>query len=165
MCSFRSSSDTWAQHNQSRLIIYISDHINAKRILSQNNDLPSATFEIGLGREKKTLVNFYYREWTSGITGDKTKEGQSKRLERQIRHWQSLSDSNRDLIYLGDANLCAMSWHNDNFEHKDLANQIIDFNLTEGHEQLCKQFTRIQKCGDRINKSCLDHITVNSPNK
>ena len=68
-------------------------------------DLPSITFEIGLGRARKTIVNFYYREWTNGISGDKSLDGQFERLGRQIAEWKNLLSEGKDFFCLGDANL------------------------------------------------------------
>ena len=52
--------ESWNEYHQARIIVYVSDKIRAKRRATSNTDydLPSITLEIGLGREKKTLVNF-----------------------------------------------------------------------------------------------------------
>ena len=42
---------------------------NYESLPNQYSDLPSLSCEIGLGREKKTCVNFFYREWTGGVSG------------------------------------------------------------------------------------------------
>ena len=77
--------------------------VTEKDIGIQNSDLPTITFEIGLGREKKTIVNFFYGEFTSGVSGLKDTSAQTERLTRQIKHWKYLHKSNRDIICLGDA--------------------------------------------------------------
>ena len=48
--------------------------------------LPIQTFEIVIGFESKTLVNLFYREFTSGVTGLNTEQGQLERLDRMINH-------------------------------------------------------------------------------
>ena len=56
--------DTWLHFGQARLIVYIRDDVNYKRFLVNNyTHLPNITFEVGIGRERKTLLNFFYREW------------------------------------------------------------------------------------------------------
>ena len=77
--------DTWEEHGQARLIVYVSEELNDKRkpLDAQFRDLPNVTLEIGLGREKKTLVNFFYREWTGGVSGLGNQASQVERLERQ----------------------------------------------------------------------------------
>ena len=72
---------------------------------SQNDsDLPSISCEIRLGKEKSTFVNFFYREWTSGVSGQSDPLSQDDRLCRQINHWKSLHTKNNDVLILGDAN-------------------------------------------------------------
>ena len=161
--------DTWKTHDQARIIVYISDQIKSKKIdlNNVNFDLPSLTFEIGLGRERKTCVNFFYREWTSGVTGLKTQASQKDRIDRQVQHWKLLASRDRDLIILGDANLCAKSWNNTDYpsEKKQLANFITDFLLEESLVQLVNDFTRTELRGDRIERSCIDHIYSNCKTK
>ena len=50
--------DTWFSNGQSRLIVYVRNDI---RVIKRPNpdiikDLPSITFEVGVGRERKSLV-------------------------------------------------------------------------------------------------------------
>lgn len=160
---------TWNAHDQTRLIVYISDEIKANRVdvLDEDNDLPSLTFEIGLGREKKTLVNFFYREWTNGVDGTNSLQSQQDRLSRQVLHWRSLAAKNRDLVILGDANLCAKSWNDTDYpnDKKQLANLITDFHLEDSLSQLVADFTRTELKGDRLEQSCIDHIYSNCQTK
>ena len=125
--------------------MYVSDVITAKRrnLPATDSDLPSLTFEIGLGREKKTLVNFYYREFT-GLDGDRTAAAQRDRLARQVEHWRVLAAEDRDTVLLGDANLDALKWNNNNFADKDLASLVVDFNLEESFTQLINEPTRTE---------------------
>ena len=41
-----------------------------------DTDLPNITVEMGLGKEKKTLLNIFYREWTGGFSGDSSQASQ-----------------------------------------------------------------------------------------
>ena len=45
--------DSWTTHHQARIMVYVSDNIRAKRRTTPvtDSDLPSITFEVGLGRE------------------------------------------------------------------------------------------------------------------
>ena len=47
--------DSWTNHGQARLIVYISQDLNYKRVAMDqaDSDLPNVTIEIGLGREKR----------------------------------------------------------------------------------------------------------------
>ena len=127
--------ETWYKYDQARLVVYVNDDIKYKKISIDNNinDLPTMTFEVGLGREKKTVVNFFYREWKGGIQGDSDQASQIDRLTRQVQHWRDLTTQDRDLVILGDANLCAKSWNNPDYpsDKKQLASIVNDFLLEE----------------------------------
>ena len=62
---------TWKQHGQARLIVYANEELTVKEVGLETSltDLPLITFEIGFAKERKTIVNFFYREFTSGVTG------------------------------------------------------------------------------------------------
>ena len=62
-------ANTWSDYGQSRIVCYVSEDLHYKRQSETIRDLPNITIEIGLGREKKTIVNIFYREWTNGISG------------------------------------------------------------------------------------------------
>ena len=57
----------------------------SKNILkvNHNND---QTLDIGLGKERKTVVNVFYREWTGGVTGLSDNDSQIERLSRQVEY-------------------------------------------------------------------------------
>ena len=58
-----------------------------KPLARENTYLPIVSCEIGVGKEKKTRVNFFfYREWTSGVSGLDDIGSQSERLKRQVNH-------------------------------------------------------------------------------
>ena len=158
---------TWDIYGQARIVVFVSNEIKCVRKMSTQivADLPSITFEIGLGRARKTIVNFYYREWTNGISGDNSLGGQYERLGRQIAEWKNLLSEGKDFVCLGDANLCAHSWNNPDYRMKNLSNQVKTFCLECSCQQLVNGFTRVQGYGDHIQQSCIDHITTNVPDK
>ena len=79
---------SWQAHGQARILLYVRDDISlkVKPLTRSDTDLPSVACEIGVGREKKTRVNFFYREWTSGVSGLGDNGSQVERLKRQINH-------------------------------------------------------------------------------
>ena len=79
---------SWSTHDQARILLYVSDTIKVVKKDIDDDDLPSITLEIGLGRERKTTVNYYYREWTGGVSGDDSHGGQVERLNRQVHLWR-----------------------------------------------------------------------------
>ena len=122
---------SWQVHGQARILLYVREdlNINIKPLARENTDLPSVSCEIGVGKEKKTRVNFFYREWTSGVSGLDDNGSQSERLRRLVSHWKTLHAGGRDTIILGDANLCALKWEEETFQNKELALQIQEYML------------------------------------
>ena len=102
---------TWKQHGQARIMVYARHDLKVKErpLAADLADLPMITLEIGFSVEKKIIVNFFYREFTSGVTGLNTTKDQLERLDRMVKHWKYLTRSNRDLVCLGDANLWGQS--------------------------------------------------------
>ena len=51
---------SWQSHGQARILLYVRDDISlkVKPLTRGDTDLPSVSWEIGVGREKKTRVNF-----------------------------------------------------------------------------------------------------------
>ena len=127
--------------------------------------MPTITLEIGLGRATKTLVHYYYREWKNGVTGESDNSSQVVQMKQHINQWREIADSGRNFVILGDANLCALSWNEPNFTHKELAEVVNNFLLEESCFQLVNKATRVQTVGGQLKKSCLDHITTNVPER
>ena len=150
---------SWYAHDQARILVYIKEGIKVKerKLNSTDSDLPSLSFELGLGKEKKTCVNFHYREFTGGISGLADIGSQSERLLRQIGHWKTLFATGRDVVILGDSNLCAMQWDSDSYQHKQLASMVQDFLLEEASQQLVTDITRSELVRNVIQTSCIDH--------
>ena len=159
--------ETWYSHGHARLLLYVSNDIKYETKTPANDfkDLPTITLEIGLGRATKTTVHYYYREWTSGVTGDSSKASQLERQGRHVSLWQELAAEGRDMVLLGDGNLCALSWRQPNYKHTDLAKYVTDFLLEESCHQLVNNFTRIQNYANTVQCSCLDHVISNIPDK
>ena len=160
--------ETWQHFGQARILVYLRSDVLYKR-WTQNNpvNLPTITFEVGIGKEKKTLLNYFYREWTSGVTGESSHTSQVDRLECQIAYWKTLYATNKDVVSLGDANLCALTWHEPSFDasNKVLANLIQDFLLEDSSYQIVKDFTRSEGTRSGFSKSCLDHVYTNVPGR
>ena len=93
-------------------------------------------------------------------------QAQVERLSRQANHWKSLSTGNRDVVCLGDVNLCAKKWNDENFAQKELSTIVHDYLLETSSTQLVKGFTRSEtgQSGE-ITRSCIDHCYTNTPEK
>ena len=162
-------ADTWEPHGQARVIAFISEAIFYKRKSADQAmlDLPNITLEIGLGKEKKTVVNIFYREWTGGISGVSNQASQIERLSRQIALWRSLYRLGKDVVILGDANLDAKKWNNTDYRPnlKALANLVQEHLLEESSYQVVQDFTRSEMTKNVVHSSCIDHIYTNAPMK
>ena len=158
---------TWESHGQARLICYVSEDIKytRKHFDPRFNNIPSITLEIGLGRATRTTVHYYYREWKNGVTGESSQASQKADLMQHINQWQEIANTGRNFVTLGDANLCAISWNEADYRHKDLSNEVQMFLLRESCSQTVNKYTRFQKVGGHLQKSCLDHVATNVPEK
>ena len=158
---------TWEAHGQARLICYVSDDIKYTRKYfdPQFSHIPSITLEIGIGRATRTTVHYYYREWKNGVTGEDDHASQVAHLKQHISQWEEIANAGRNFVTLGDANVCALSWNEPDCNHKDLVEDIQTFLLNESCSQLVHKNTRVQKVGNQLQMSCLDHVTTNVPEK
>ena len=154
---------SWETHGQARLVVYVSKEVKYKRqiLVSDKNELPCISLQIGFGKATKFNVHYFYREWTNGVTGENSNEAQKHFLYGHVEQWKELLDQHRDFVALGDNNLCAMSWNEQNYKHKDLANIVQEFLLAESCEQLVNKYTRVQTNGDHVQRSCIDHVITN----
>ena len=129
-------------------------------------DLPLITFEIGFAKERKTIVNYFYREFTNGVTGSRASQDQLERLTRMTNYWRSLTDSNKDVVCLGDANLCAVKWNDADYHMKEHAEVVQMFLLETESTQLVKNFTRSEFVqGGVLSRSLIDHCYSNAADK
>ena len=159
--------DSWEHHGVARLLVYVSEQVAAVRkpAADSDSDLPSITLDIGLGREKKTSVNLFYREYTGAVSRENSLVSQLDRFTRQIKQWRNLSDSNRDYVILGDTNICLMDDKNLDKNRSELFNILIDFMIEESAVQLIDNYTRSELVNNIVQRSCIDHIITNIPEK
>ena len=158
---------SWFTYNQARIILYVKEGIKVKwkELDAQDSDLPSLSCEIGSGKEARTSVNFFYREWKSGVTGLDDTSSQVNRLNRQIAHWKKLYNGGNDVVILGDANICYFKWNEASYAHKQVSDLIHDFLLEQSSFQQIKCFTRSEISSNGISRSCIDHCYTDVPEK
>ena len=158
---------SWQSHGQARLVVYVSKEVNYKRptLISDKNELPCISLQIGFGKATKFNVHYFYREWKNGVTGDASNVAQIHFLHRHVEQWKELLDQNRDFVALGDNNLCAMKWNEPDYRYKDLSNIVQDFLLEESCEQLVNKYTRVQTNVNDVQRSCIDHVITNAVSK
>ena len=89
-----------------------------------------------------------------------------ERLSRQLKIWKSLCMGKKDVICMGDANICASKWLDDNYKLKTLSEMIHTFMLESTVSQLVTENTRSEIIkGGGVSKSCIDHCYTNAPDK
>ena len=123
--------------------------------------------EVGFGKERKTIVSVFYREWTGGVSGNCDSASQEDRWNRQILFWKNLYHQNKDVVVMGDANLCSLKWNDNDYDSskKVLASLIQDQLLEESCHQIVEGFTRSELVNGAVVQSSIDHIYTNAPNK
>ena len=159
---------SWDTIGVARIVVYVRNDLKSKLLHPQDphyDHVQNITLELGFGRAKPHFCNFYYREWTSCKTGRRDIQSQKDELQLLLDIWRNCFEEEKDFIAMGDMNLCAKKWREPSYEHKDLANQIHDFMNEEDCSQIVDSITRIQSVGGNIQRSCLDHATVNCVNK
>ena len=72
---------------------------------------------------------------------------------------------NRDVVIMGDSNLCAKKWMSDTYNHKELSNMVQDFLLIEASQQLVKEMTRSELVAGVVQSSSIDHCYSNVSEK
>ena len=158
---------SWMTHDKARIIVYVHDEIKAKVI----NDDPAEThlqhvlLEVGFGRSKTHFVDFYYREWKSCVTGESNSAAQNRNFELLTNIWRKHSSQDKDFLSLGDSNICAKKMDDPSYIHRELADTFQDFLIEENCYQIVDEYTRIRMVNNTVQRSCLDHISVNCIDK
>ena len=153
--------DSWTKYGMARIMLYVKDDlkVKVKHASDDANHLQNILIEIGYGKSKPHFFNFYYREWTSCVR--QSNRYQEEDLQLLLNIWRNCTSENKDFIAMGDMNICAKRMDEPNYEHANLANLLKDFLLEEDCIQLIDDYTRIRKVQDTIQRSALDHATVN----
>ena len=157
--------DSWERYGVARVIVYVKDDLKVK-IKHLDNDsahLQSIMLELGYGKCKPHIYNFYYREWTSCVRGNNNH--QEEDLEILLNTWREATETDYDFVSMGDMNLCAKLMEEPGYQHSRLASKLKDFNLEENCSQIIHDYTRIRNVNGIIQRSCLDHVNINCVNK
>lgn len=82
--------DSWDTYNKARVMVYINEELNYK-VWELNEDekhVQSIVIEVGIGRSKRHICNFYYREWKSCVTALNDFTAQSNYLHIMMNIWR-----------------------------------------------------------------------------
>ena len=160
---------SWYVHGVARLIVYVKNELNTviHKTSLCNSDLQTLTCEISFGKEKKTVVSCVYREFKGVVSGLSDRNSQRERLSRQIKEWNNACGrGNKDTVILGDVNLCAKKWTDEDYHNKDMADMVRHFLLNNECKQMVTDFTRTEVVrGGMLARSCIDHVYTNAEEK
>ena len=159
---------SWETLGTARLIVYAKDDLKVKHLFPQDacyDHIQNISLEVGYGRAKTHKCNFYYREWTSCKNKRNDLQNQKEDLELLLDIWRNCTQDDKDFIALGDMNLCAKRWEDQSYPLKDLANCVKDFMSEENCSQVIENYTRIRSVNETVQRSCIDHATVNCAEK
>ena len=139
--------DSWEKHGKARCLVYANEELKVKKkCLKDNEDhLQSIVLEVGYGRSKTHLYNFYYREWKNCVTGQDNMNALIYNLKLMMDIWRRCASENKDFIASGDMNVDAKQWDESGYRLEQLANLIKDFMLEENCCQIVNDFTRIRQ--------------------
>ena len=125
-------------------------------------DFPSIWLEMTRNNEKGCIISGFYREWTRN--GIRSEEEQLKSMEVFTKQMEQASMENKNMILMGDANICTLKWDEDNFRQKNIAMEIKSslaqcglLNMDIGNTYLAD---RLSEDGTTI-ESALDHVYIN----
>ena len=79
--------------------------------------------------------------------------------------WRRLASLDKDFLASGDMNLDSKKWDDPNYNLEKMANLVKEFLLEEDCHQIIDEYTRIRDVNGVLQRSCLDHVTVNCVNK
>ena len=160
-------------HGVSRVVVYTHKSLIVKpRPDLMNPWLSTIWLEVGLPRHKKFLICNAYREW--GYPNQVNMESRSFRAQQErwtkfLDTWQKAIDEDKEIIVVGDLNLCHMKWNQPDLPktsltHKllPLRNELFDRIVPEGFCQLVTGHSFIRQGQE---KSGLDHLYSNKVNK
>ena len=160
-------------HGVSRVVVYTHKSITVKTRSDLMCPWISAVWlEVGLpGRHKFLLCNAY-REWGYPNQQDKTSRSINAQKERWtmfLDKWEAGIREDKEIIVLGDLNICHNKWTQVDLPSTDLTsrlkplrNELFDRIIPEGFCQLVRGPSFIKQGQD---KSGLDHLYSNKVNK
>ena len=81
-----------------------------------SKEFPSICIEINNDQHKAMLVGGFYRQWShENLPKEEAEQTGIEILTSQI---EIASNEKKDVMIMGDANLCSLKWSDPNFMHK-----------------------------------------------
>ena len=157
----------WTQYDTARIAVYVRTDITTIPLRTQipTSDLPVISFKAQKGSEALTAYNFFYREFTGGISRMKSQEAQAEQLTRLLATWAEIDSHGLDTVYMGHMNHCATKWADISDPNSPFIDKVKTAQVTQTLDQTVSQHSRSQLVVDRIHKSTIDHVYTNSEHK
>ena len=92
--------------------------------------------EVGYGKSKTHLYNYYYREWKSCVTGLDDINSQTNDLKLLMNIWRRCAAENKDFIANGDMNIDAKQ----GYRLAHLSTLVKDFMLEKNCYQIVNEY-------------------------
>ena len=109
--------------------------------------------------KKQTLISGFYREWSHN--GSNSEESQLLGLDIFTLQIESATKQNKNVILMGDANLCSLKWETPKYKHKNIAKKLLDTlaqcGLSTAEIGITYLADHAQRNGN-IAESALDHV-------
>jgi hypothetical protein len=124
-----------------------------------SGDFPSIWLELSNGIHKSLLIAGFYRQWShENLSKAEAEQNGVTIITNQI---EAASNEKKDLLIVGDVNLCSKKWKEPNYLNKKIANQLINCLQQNGivSEIVGTTFMadHMQTNGDTI-ESNIDHV-------
>ena len=128
-----------------------------------SDEFPSIWIEINNVPHKSLLISGFYRQWThETLPKDEAEQNGITILTNQM---ELATSEKKDVMILGDANLCSLKWSDTKSLHKNIANQLINCLKQNGlsSKEVGTTFVadHVQNNGD-ISVSNIDHVYSSS---
>ena len=158
-------------NSPTRIICLVDKKLASRALIRQDltsADFPSIWLELENTNQKNMIIGGFYREWSPG--GVKSIEAQVEAMRVFTNQIEQAAAENKNIIILGDANLCSIKWNSPNFLHKKISDELQDTLMNCGLSPIPMGITytadRLSPDGAEIT-SALDHIymTTSMENK
>jgi hypothetical protein len=152
------------QDENLRIIALIEEELSKNVKIREDlmsTEFPSIWIEVRKKNEKGILIGGFYREWTH--KGNKSEEDQLRNIEILTEQIERATNENKELLLLGDANICTMKWNETKYKHHKIATEIKNTLTQCGMKNMDIGITYMadnkNKNGE-VTESALDHIYI-----
>ena len=126
-------------------------------------DFPSVWLEVVDKWKSSTIIGGFYRQWSS--SGVRSRGTQIEEIETFCNQIDKIATTNSNLIITGDANLCAEKWQRSDYDHKGVANPLLQCLSRNGLDIQNVGYTfqsdNLRPDGS-VSHSALDHVYTSS---